>query len=106
MKNSLIRKAARLVAAGLLLFPLVGCSLREYGLSWEPEEDTWVSEEGKSLDQLQEDRADCRRDAMMNTAPRQIGGGPGGDMMDQPEYNKVVRQVFQDCLRAKGWVRK
>jgi hypothetical protein len=60
---------------------------------------TWVSKDGsKSRDQLYEDQKECTRESKITSGPAffgEAGQGVGGDM-----------RAFNNCMRAKGWVKE
>jgi hypothetical protein len=75
---------------------LSGCSLLDLKSKMEFSV-KWVSTEGKTSEQLNEDQKECTHEAMLMSAPKFPGelGGGGGDM-----------QVFDKCMRSKGWVKE
>ena len=59
---------------------------------------TWVSKDrSKSRDQLYEDQKECTRESKLASPPGFFGEGSqgGGDM-----------KAFNNCMRAKGWVKE
>lgn len=87
--------ALKLFVFALIVSVLTGCSMIDFPPKMEFKS-TWVSKEGKTPEQLAEDRKECSRDAMMASSPAFFGEGrSGGDM-----------KVFDSCMRAKGWVKE
>lgn len=79
-------------AAGAIM--LAGCGME---LPHMPEPGyNWVSEEGKSQEQLYEDQAECRRDVTLRYPSD--SSGPG-DLA----WGLGDARAFDACMRSKGW---
>ena len=84
-----------LFAACVLMF--TGCSIQmprapEFGFNWE-------SREGKSQEQLYEDKTTCMRDVRL-LQPPDVSGPEGGS------WGMSEMRAFDDCMRSKGWIKK
>ncbi len=87
----------KVVAGAVCVTAIAGCSLVDFPRKLEFSV-TWVSTEGKTKEQLDEDQRACTREAMLANTPAfpgEMGGGGGGDM-----------KVFDRCMRSKGWVKE
>ncbi len=94
-------KVIRMSGLGLCIVALGGCSTFEFGA--KPDFGyTWVSEQGKTREQLIADQTDCRRDMSRASSPGLSGvSGAGGGTWDNSDYRS-----FDRCMRAKGWVKQ
>jgi hypothetical protein len=78
-------------------FMLAGCGME---LPHPPQLGfNWVSEEGKTREQLYHDQAECRREVRLLYPPDSSGPGERGWEMSD------VR-AFDDCMRSKGWTKQ
>lgn len=90
----------KLFACGLCAIILTGCSMADLQSEFRSRMElsvNWVSPEGKTKEQLSEDQKQCTHEAMLASAPPFPGelGRGGGDM-----------QVYDRCMRSKGWVKE
>jgi len=79
------------------LLMLIGCSMQlprapEFGFNWE-------SREGKSQEQLYEDKTACMREVRLLQSPA-VTGPEGGS------WGMSDMRAFDDCMRSKGWIKK
>jgi hypothetical protein len=82
------------LAVGVIM--LAGCAMQ---LPHVPELGyNWVSMEGKSQEQLYQDQTGCSREVRLLQSPEFTGPGGGWGMSEM--------RAFDDCMRAKGWVKK
>ena len=90
------RQILKLIACVFCVAALAGCSLVDWRSKLEFSV-RWVSPDGKTQEQLEEDQKACTHEAMLMSAPPFPGelGGGGGDM-----------SVFDSCMRSKGWVKE
>jgi hypothetical protein len=84
-----------LFAACVLM--VTGCSMQlprapEFGFNWE-------SREGKSQEQLSEDKTACMREVRLLQSPGV--SGPEGSTWGMSDI-----RAFDDCMRSKGWIKK
>jgi hypothetical protein len=83
------------LAVGVIM--LAGCAMQ---LPHMPELGyNWVSMEGKSQEQLNQDQTACMREVRLIQSPEFTGPGAAGWGMSE------IR-AFDDCMRSKGWVKK
>jgi hypothetical protein len=78
---------------------LCGCGMFEFN----PRMDlgsNWVSKDGKSGEQLQEDQRECKREVMIMNPQFSGQGGMGGGW----DMNDV--KAFNNCMRARGWTKE
>ena len=76
---------------------LAGCAMQ---LPHVPELGyNWVSMEGKSQEQLDQDQTACMREVKLFQSLE--FSGPGGVGWGMSEM-----RAFDDCMRSKGWVKK
>ena len=87
-------------ACGLCLATLAGCTMADVQSEFQSRMQfsvNWVSPDGKTKEQLNEDQKQCTHEAMLASAPPFPGelGSSGGDI-----------RVFDNCMRSKGWVKE
>lgn len=91
----------KLLFLAFCLALIAGCSVVQFG----PRPNfgtTWVSTNGTPSEQLHDDQAECRRDTVLMTPPGlPLSGGTGGEGWGYSEM-----RAFDNCMKAKGWVRK
>ena len=89
-----VKGILKLFGCWLCVITLAGCSLVDLKSRMQFSV-KWVSADGKTQEQLYEDQKECTHEAMLMSAPPfpgEMAGGGGGDM-----------QVFDNCMRSKGW---
>lgn len=97
MRSEKRKLLLKVFAGAVCVTAIAGCSLVDFPPKLEFSS-TWVSTEGKTKQQLEEDQKECTREAMLASTPAfpgEMGGGGGGDM-----------KVFDRCMRSKGWVKE
>ncbi len=76
---------------------LVGCGM---ALPHMPEfGSNWISEEGKSHEQLYLDQSACRQDVILHH-PSDFSG-PGSDSWTMSDV-----KAFDECMYSKGWTKQ
>jgi len=83
-----------LLAVGVVM--LAGCAIQ---LPHVPDLGfNWVSMEGKSQEQLDQDQTACMREVSLKSREFTGPGGVGWGMGEM--------RAFDDCMRSKGWAKK
>lgn len=97
----MIRVVMKLLLPAVCFIMLAGCAPMDFPPKLNVGS-TWVSREGKSQEQLYRDQTECKRDIMVGTTPGfSAQTGAGGSDWD----TSGIRQ-FENCMRAKGWVKE